>query len=710
MSRCCRSESKYRYLIPMMVATVIALIAYQPSNASAYGVLVANNGDDSISVIDSQRPEAEPRVVENVGDGPTGLAYEQFSNSRSSVFYTLELDSRIRALYFFWNGNVEVDPFNQATGVRPGAVELDWDKLYIVNRGPNIPNPPNGSLSIVDASGQTPTIEVDVGVNPSGLAVSKLRNRIYVTNHDSRNISVIDIEQWSDTYGEVVDVIDLPPGTNYPSDIVRAFVGGTEYLFVANKSGVVTMINTETHVIKGTIPIPPAEPGGPPPIPVAIAAVENSETEEAEIFVASWGSNSVSIIDALIGLVVGEPIRGISNPTDIEVAEDGLAYISNQGTGSISILNTASKQIVGEVDVGNNPTGIAIFPYYSSEPTNPGCGETHCVIVQEPPSDPPIPPDNPKVPKKEEPEGQEPPIISPYSCNRDSYENRLKAPREARLKDLVSKKGLKVQVAASSQSTGTVKVEITGNSARQYKIFGKKARKKSKVLAKANVKGIGAGYKSVTLKARGKTSKAIKRALRLKRAPKATKLKVSLDSYSTANKRLRLLNTQTTRALKKAKPGKKGLYEKVRRTEDKTQCAKPLKAKISGPRDAKLKRLVTRTAKRGKGLKVKVSCSEDCKARVGIRLWGRYEVGLKLRKPGQAKNRWLTSRTVNLKGGKTKTLRLAGVKSKKLRKLLVKAAKAKRYKRIKFKYLIEARTPDGRAGAAAKTARVRMQL
>ncbi len=296
----------------------------------------------------------------------------------------------------------------------------------------------------------------------------------------------------------------------------------------------------------------------------------------------------------------------------------------------------------------------------------------------------------------------------PDSCVKVIYENRLAVRREIKLEDLINKNGVEVRVAADKPSTGKLKIEITGERARQYRIYKNISSKKNKVVAKADVT-IGTGYKKVQLKARGKTIRAIKRVLRLKKAPKSAKLKVSLTSYAVSNKRLKRQNTQTIRALWRGKPHTRRTYEKVRQVVDKTRCEEPLTAKISGPRDAKISALVTREAKRGKGLKVKVSCSENCIATVGFRVWGRYEVGLKIRKPGQ-KNVLLSNSRVKLNAGETKTLKLDGVNSKKLRTLLVRGARKQRYKRIKFKYFVDAKSADGKSASATGTSRVLLRF
>ena len=119
------------------------------------------------------------------------------------------------------------------------------------------------------------------------------------------------------------------------------------------------------------------------------------------------------------------------------------------------------------------------------------------------------------------------------SCRQAIYESTLEVPREARLADLIEGKGLRVKVSASERSKGSLKVEIAGQRARQFRIFRseqifKKTRDKNKVLASTSV-NIAGSPKAAYLKVRGETARLIiKRALNIEGVPKRTKLKVSL--------------------------------------------------------------------------------------------------------------------------------------------------------------------------------------
>ncbi len=703
-----------------LLATAMVAVLLLPGVSFAYNVLVANNMDNSVSIINGDVPNQPVELIENVGSRPYDIAQKPQSMF-SSV--TLANENRFQLIN---NQTDELAPGGSAAGGIPTAIAYssDGSYLFVVNSGSN-------DVYIYKPGEDVDPVVVPVSKGPSAIAISNATKRAFVTNEGSNSVSVIDFdEDNAGTYGTVVktirfDRIDPQLGkARTPKDITRLVAFGLEFFITANSdSGNIALIaNTRL----GRPPIPPdgLAVGGLSRIPPAFADTGDVQPwaiaatpDNRKVVVADRISSRLVFLDVNLGLgVAGDAVQVGRTPNDIEIADDGIAYVANRGANSVSVVDTNQQRLVRNVGVGREPTGLAISPVDyeipcgvdgvpTAFPMNPGdpepkeC-ESQPEPVPPPENPPPLPPGNPKqkVQVADNP---------PERCDRVLYENKLKVPREIRLRDLIKKKGVAVRVAADKPSSANVKIEITGKRARQYRIYGKKSRKKSKLLAKAKVK-IGTGYKTVRLKARGKTRRAIKRALRLKKAPKSTKLKISLASYAVSNKRLKRLNAQTVRALRRGKPRKKGTYEKVRQVVDRTRCAEPLKAKISGPRDAKLKTLVTRKAKRGTGLKVEVSCSEDCKARVGIRLWGRYEIGLKFRKAGQKKGRWLSSRTVKLKAGETRTLKLKGISSKRLRRLLLRGAKKKRYDRVKVKYLIEARTSDGRSGAGAGTVRVRL--
>jgi YVTN family beta-propeller protein len=88
--------------------------------------------------------------------------------------------------------------------------------------------------------------------------------------------------------------------------------------------------------------------------------------ENGNMYVTNHGSGTVSIIDGstnkiLKTISVGElPSRIAFNP------ENGNMYVTNQGSGTVSIINSSTNRVVENISIGNQykslPTGIAFNP------------------------------------------------------------------------------------------------------------------------------------------------------------------------------------------------------------------------------------------------------------------------------------------------------------------------------------------------------------
>jgi YVTN family beta-propeller protein len=81
-------------------------------------------------------------------------------------------------------------------------------------------------------------------------------------------------------------------------------------------------------------------------------------------YVANSSSGNVSVIDTASGEVVGEPIDVGSTPGGIAITPDGRhAYVANFGSDSVSVIDTSSNLTVGNpILVGDGPRGVAITP------------------------------------------------------------------------------------------------------------------------------------------------------------------------------------------------------------------------------------------------------------------------------------------------------------------------------------------------------------
>jgi len=79
-------------------------------------------------------------------------------------------------------------------------------------------------------------------------------------------------------------------------------------------------------------------------------------------YVANQGSNTVSVINTLTGQAVGSPIVVGSAPTSMVVSPNGArVYVTNRTSGTVSVIDTTTKTVVGSpIRVGNQPESITI--------------------------------------------------------------------------------------------------------------------------------------------------------------------------------------------------------------------------------------------------------------------------------------------------------------------------------------------------------------
>jgi outer membrane autotransporter protein len=77
----------------------------------------------------------------------------------------------------------------------------------------------------------------------------------------------------------------------------------------------------------------------------------------------TFNPGQVFIVDTATNQVVGSPISVGLLPAGVTVTPDGrYAYITNNGSGTISVIDTASQTAVGSIKVAPGPIGIAASP------------------------------------------------------------------------------------------------------------------------------------------------------------------------------------------------------------------------------------------------------------------------------------------------------------------------------------------------------------
>ncbi len=97
-------------------------------------------------------------------------------------------------------------------------------------------------------------------------------------------------------------------------------------------------------------------------------------------YVANSGSGTVSVIDTATDAVVATVTVGTS-PVGVAVSPDGSrVYVANENSDTVSVIDTATDTVAGTVNVGTFPVGVAVSPDGSQVYVADDVGNTVSVI------------------------------------------------------------------------------------------------------------------------------------------------------------------------------------------------------------------------------------------------------------------------------------------------------------------------------------------
>ena len=78
------------------------------------------------------------------------------------------------------------------------------------------------------------------------------------------------------------------------------------------------------------------------------------------VYVTNFGSGDVSVINGRTGTVAGTITVG-SNPIGVAVNEgDDTVYVANSTSGTVSVINGRTRTVAGTITVGSSPNGVAV--------------------------------------------------------------------------------------------------------------------------------------------------------------------------------------------------------------------------------------------------------------------------------------------------------------------------------------------------------------
>jgi uncharacterized repeat protein (TIGR01451 family) len=420
-------------VIDTITNTVTASIAVgdpaTPSDPSAIlvspdgtRVYVANQNQGTVSVIDTSNNTVAATIV--VGDrnsNPTALA---ITPNGSKVYVALFDNAAVSVIATATNtvtASIPVGSFPSGLAVTP-----DGRSVYVTSQ--------SGNVSAIDAGSNTVTTTIAVGGQPIGIAASPDGTSVYTAKFSSNNVSVIAVATNSVTanipvgqgpYGIAIS----GPRQTVPPSISKSFGaasiplnGTTSLSFTINNPNSATTLNgiafTDTlptglvlatpsgltgacgggtiTAVDGSNSVSLSGAGLSPnsscsfsvnvtgiaagaqnnttgavsstnggtgnTASASITVVAPAQQSTSLAYVANENSNDVSVIDTATNIVVSTVPVGAKPVAAAILPDRSKVYVANFGEGTVSVINTATNVATATITVGSNPIGIAITP------------------------------------------------------------------------------------------------------------------------------------------------------------------------------------------------------------------------------------------------------------------------------------------------------------------------------------------------------------
>ncbi|WP_193690976.1 YncE family protein, partial [Mycobacterium tuberculosis] len=100
------------------------------------------------------------------------------------------------------------------------------------------------------------------------------------------------------------------------------------------------------------------------------------------VYVTNFGSGTVSVINPATNTVTGSPIPIGNGPSGVAVSPvTGLVFVTNFDSNTVSVIDPTTNTVTGSpITVGTAPTGVAVNPVTGEVYVTNFAGDTVSVI------------------------------------------------------------------------------------------------------------------------------------------------------------------------------------------------------------------------------------------------------------------------------------------------------------------------------------------
>ena len=203
---------------------------------------------------------------------------------------------------------------------------------YVVGGGSG-----GGDLTVIDIAKRKVTGHVTIGGDPASVLLSADGRYAYIPQTAKNQVAIVDTRSLS-----VTATMAAGPG---PKSVVIGFTANAPLLYVADSGGnTVTVLNPDTRRAVATIPV------GVQPSGLAIAGlgsgIRETNPNDAEIYVANTGSDTVSVISTERRAVIAT-IPAPGGPVGVVIpSAGGVAYVSTR-TGTVLGISIIDHTLLG---------------------------------------------------------------------------------------------------------------------------------------------------------------------------------------------------------------------------------------------------------------------------------------------------------------------------------------------------------------------------
>ena len=263
-----------------------------------------------------------------VGAGPRALLYNPVSDM---VFCANAGANSISVI----DGDSDLVAETRTGASLPLAMALDAtdSKVYVALAG-------SARVIVFSGYGNQVLAEIPVGRGPCALAWNPGGNKVYCANGQDSTVTVISAA--SDSVLRTVAVGFEPQCLVRNPDLNRVYCGIAVMDTFPNK---IAVIDGTTDEILGFVRVDGA--------PLALAY----DSVSRKLFCAG-SSGVLTVIDGMSHAVLDTPYVGVQPVAlEIDYAHANL-YVANQGGPGVTIVSTATNQVVGHVLVGSQPVAL----------------------------------------------------------------------------------------------------------------------------------------------------------------------------------------------------------------------------------------------------------------------------------------------------------------------------------------------------------------